>query len=110
MEGSVEVTLPDNGKLPLNPGDRYIVNEDGYDVTKFDYADVLKEETELIETELAQAKLNDNGNINSDKSDTQGNEENGTKTTPFRNITAILIFIGVLIFAVIFVIFLKRKK
>ena len=110
MEGSVEVTLPDKGKLKLNPGDRYIVNEDGYDVTEFNYADALKEETALIETELAQAKLNDNGNINKDESNTQEDKETGTKTTPFLNISTILIFIGVLIFAVIFVIFLKRKK
>ena len=110
MEGSVEVTLPDQGKLKLNPGDRYIVNEDGYDVTEFNYADALKEETALIETELAQAKLNDNGNINKDESNTQEDKETGTKTTPFLNISTILIFIGVLIFAVIFVIFLKRKK
>ncbi|KKS98335.1 MAG: hypothetical protein UV73_C0002G0049 [Candidatus Gottesmanbacteria bacterium GW2011_GWA2_43_14] len=110
MEGSVEVTLPDNGKLPLSPGDRYTVNGDGYEVTEFNYTDVLKEETELIETELAQAELNDNGNLNTDESDTQGYKENGTKTTPFRITPTILIFIGVLIFAVIVVILLKRKK
>ena len=84
--------------------------QDGYDVTEFNYADALKEETALIETELAQAELNDNGNLNTDESDTQGYKENGTKTTPFRITPTILIFIGVLIFAVIVVILLKRKK